>query len=130
MERLFRNDYISIYFDSDRNVVQITWLPDNQCMSQSEFLESIEIILNHIKSLQAKYFLFDAFDFNYRITSEFDMFFSEIIVRFNISHVAIIMSKMLLGKLTLKHVIKDKPALKILRNRKSGYKWIESKKNC
>ena len=80
------------------------------------------------KTYKPVYFLFDAYDFNYRLTYDLEIFFSEIPKLLIHGNAAIIISQKLLGQITLDLSTKKYPIFKIFKTREAGEYWFNKLK--
>lgn len=122
--KVFTNEYLKIYYSQVKSTIIIKWLPQNQSMSQVEFRQALVTISQCIDAQPHRYTLFDFYEFNYRCCPELSSFFMQLQYQINNGNIAVIMSNCLLGKLTLKNILKTRPSLIVLSDRKEGAHWL------
>jgi hypothetical protein len=96
-------------------------------MSLLEFNQSLSLILTFVEKFCPQAIIIDSTHFNYRKTSELEVFFSHLEQHHSTDgNIALIIGANLLGKLTLEHIAKQHNNLIIFRKRREAIEWERS----
>lgn len=78
MEKHLSNNSFEIYFDSEKMILMILWLPDNCSLSEIEYFDNWFAISRYVDVLKPMYLLIDSYELAYRQLSKVNEIFNYI----------------------------------------------------
>ena len=127
MALLFQNEYLVIKWHLSSSLLNVTWLQATECMSLLDYHQSLLTLSKYIDSFQPDIFVFDAYNFNFRTTSELDEFFFRLTQSIEHSTIALISSRFFLGRHTISRIAQKYSMVKVFENHKVLSHWIKTK---
>jgi hypothetical protein len=127
MALLFRNEYMIIKWCSSCSLLGVTWLQATECMSLLEYHQSLHSISKYFDSFQPDIFIFDAYNFNFRSTSDLNEFFFSLTQSIEHSEIVIISSHFFLGRYTISRITEKYSMIKVFETQADLTQWLKTK---
>lgn len=127
MALLFQNEYLVIKWHLSSSLLNVTWLQATECMSLLEYQQSLLNIGSFINDFQPDIIVFDAYDFNFRTTSELDEFFFRLTQSLEHSTIALISSRFFLGRHTISRIAQKYSMVKVFETQTDLIQWLKTK---
>jgi hypothetical protein len=127
MSLLFRNEYMVIKWHLSNSLLKVTWLQTTECMSLLEYHQSLLTICSYVDKFQPNIFVFDAYDFNFRTTSELDKFFVKLTQPKKHSEIVLISSRFFIGRFTISRIAEKYSMVKVFETQTDLLQWFKTK---
>lgn len=115
-------------FSINTNTIWLKWLPDNRHMSQWEFIEQTDALINSITFFNVTTLYIDAFDFFYPISNHYIQQIENQILMCKLKQIGIVISSDLQGQLHIKEMIKTislfQISITMFNTREDGEYWV------
>ena len=105
MNVLFVSEYCEIYFSPGDDAVVLIWLPENRRMSEPDFKDQLEALINTIEIYKPRIVYIDAFEFNYPILNHSINRIIHLLNNVPVEIYGVLNSRHLLGYLVIKRLI-------------------------
>jgi len=131
MRRVVKNEYAELQCSSSGDAVYLKWFPPNERMSESEFIELIDLLFSTIEVFNSRVLYVDALHFNYYISEKVTQTIKLYLESCEIKSLDIVMSENLLGKNSIQQLIKQiksiESALHVYESCDEGAFWFSLK---
>lgn len=96
-------------------------------MSLLDYHQSLLTLSKYIDSFQPDIFVFDAYNFNFRTTSELDEFFVKLTQPKKHSEIVLISSRFFIGRFTISRIAEKHSMVKVFETQTDLLQWFKTK---
>ena len=96
-------------------------------LSLLDYHQCLLTLGNYVDNFQHNIFVFDAYDFNYRATTVLDDFFAKITKSLEHSEIALISSRLFIGRYTISRIAEKYSILNVFENQTDFIYWLKTK---
>lgn len=127
MALIFQNEYMVIKWHLSSSLLKVIWSQASECMSLLDYHQCLLTLGNYVDNFQPNIFVFDAYDFNYRATTELDVFFFKLTQSKEHSEIALIASRFFLGRHTISRIAEKHFKVKVFETQTDLIQWYKTK---